>query len=360
MIALPSIAFEGFSGSAKGVTARRVGGRNILSCRSFPTGYVTVAQVVRRSALSKISKAYKNLTDDQMKAWEQLAEHTAGASVFGQKAKLSAHNLFVRLNTNRAYCGEEALLEDAPASLFAIPAVEFSDYCISESSVLFIDVPDPDADLRLVAKMSDGQSSGVSIAWGKTVIIAPDKVPDWGEIDLTEAFKAVMGHAPVNGQKYFVELYWIDPATGFTGVPVQVSWVCQDGSAHTGRAMAKRTTFKTSDVVDDDQKFITDLDVEFAPGSTILTADIAYDATNHNVQEALCHITKEAYDKIGANIVSMVMGRSNGQKGYMPHFFNISTYKFGSEYQLRCGKRGGVWGKIGIAFGTSLTFEFVN
>lgn len=360
MIALPSIAFEGFSGSAKGVTARRVGGRNILSVRSYPTGYVTVAQVVRRSALSKISKAYKNLTDDQMKAWEQLAEHTAGASVFGQKAKLSAHNLFVRLNTNRAYCGESILLMAAPASIVAIPTVEFTDFCISENSVLFIGVPDPEGELKLVAKMSDGQSSGVSNAWGKTVIISPDKVPDWGEIDLTDAFKAVMGHSPINGQKYFVELYWIDPVTGFTGVPVQVSWICQDGSAHTGRAMAKRTTFKNSDIVDDDQKFITDLDVEFAQGSTIITGDIKYDATKHNVQEGLCHITKEAYDRIGSNFCSFMLGRSNANAGYMPHFFRTYAYKMGSEYRFVCAKGGGLWDKIGEVFGTSLIFNYVN
>ena len=360
MIALPSIAFEGFSGSAKGVTARRVGGRNILSVRSYPTGSVTVAQVVRRGALSKISKAYKNLTDDQMKAWEQLAEHTAGASVFGQKAKLSAHNLFVRLNTNRAYCGESILLEAAPSSIVAIPAVDFTDFCISENSVMFIGVPDPEGELKLVAKMSDGQSSGVSNAWGKTVIISPDKVPDWGEIDLTDAFKAVMGHSPINGQKYFVELYWIDPVTGFTGVPVQVSWICQDGSAHTGRAMAKRTTFKNSDVVDDDQKFITDLDVEFAQGSTIITGDIKYDATKHNVQEGLCHITKEAYDRIGSNFCSFMLGRSNANAGYMPHFFRTYAYKMGSEYRFVCAKGGGLWDKIGEVFGTSLIFNYVN
>lgn len=360
MIVLPSIAFGGFSGSAKDVTARNVRGRTILGVRSWPTGFVTAAQVVRRSALSKISKAYKNLTDDQMKAWEQLAEHTAGASVFGQKAKLSAHNLFVRLNTNRAYCGEAELLSLPPASIVAIPAVEFTDFCISENCVMFIGVPDPEGELKLVAKMSDGQSSGVSNAWGKTVIISPDKVPDWGEIDLTDAFKAVMGHSPINGQKYFVELYWIDPVTGFTGVPVQVSWICQDGSAHTGRAMAKRTTFKNSDIVDDDQKFITDLDVEFAQGSTIITGDIKYDATKHNVQEGLCHITKEAYDRIGSNFCSFMLGRSNANAGYMPHFFRTYAYKMGSEYRFVCAKGGGLWDKIGEVFGTSLIFNYVN
>ena len=38
MIALPSIAFGGFSGSAKGVTARQTGGRTVLSVKSYPTG----------------------------------------------------------------------------------------------------------------------------------------------------------------------------------------------------------------------------------------------------------------------------------------------------------------------------------
>ena len=208
--------------------------------------------------------------------------------------------------------------------------------------------------------MSNGQSRGVSNGWDKTVIISPDKVPDWGDIDLTEAFQNVMGTSPVNGQKYFVEMYWIDPATGFTGVPVKVSRVCQDGSAHTGRALAKRTTFKNSDIVDDDSKFITDMDVEFAPGSTIVTADIKFDATKHDVQEALCNITKEAFDRTGKNFTSVMLGRSNANKGYMPHFFTMYTYAWGREYQFKCAKRGGMWGKIGEVFGTSLTFEFIN
>ena len=360
MIALPSIAFGGFSGSAKGVTARFQDGRSILSLKAYPTGYATASQLVRRSALSKISKAYKNLTAEEQKTWENLAETVSGKSVFGQKAKLSGSNLFVKLNSNRAYVGEAQLLSSAPANLVAIPTVEFTDYCISENIILFTGVPGPEAELLLVAKMSNGQSRGVSNGWDKTVIISPDKVPDWGDIDLTEAFQNVMGTSPVNGQKYFVEMYWIDPATGFTGVPVKVSRVCQDGSAHTGRALAKRTTFKNSDIVDDDSKFITDMDVEFAPGSTIVTADIKFDATKHDVQEALCNITKEAFDRTGKNFTSVMLGRSNANKGYMPHFFTMYTYAWGREYQFKCAKRGGMWGKIGEVFGTSLTFEFIN
>ena len=84
MIALPSIAFGGFSGSAKGVTARQVGGRSILSLKCFPTGVATSAQVARRASMSKITKSWKTLTEAQMLGWDHLAEHTSGQSVFVQ------------------------------------------------------------------------------------------------------------------------------------------------------------------------------------------------------------------------------------------------------------------------------------
>lgn len=55
MIANPSIAFNEFSGSAKGVTARFTKGRTLLSVRSYPTGLATAAQLVSRNSLNKIS-----------------------------------------------------------------------------------------------------------------------------------------------------------------------------------------------------------------------------------------------------------------------------------------------------------------
>lgn len=124
MIALPSIAFEGFSGSAKGVTARRVGGRNILSVKSRPTGPTTNAQVVRRASMAKISKSWKQLTSDQMRDWGRFAEHASGASVLGKKAEISGLNLYIRLNVNRAMAGEP-LMTNAPLHTMAVPNVEY-------------------------------------------------------------------------------------------------------------------------------------------------------------------------------------------------------------------------------------------
>lgn len=100
MKALPSIAFNEFKGSAGDVTARVSKGRQVLSARSMHSSSKTPAQAVSRNRLAKISRSYKKLTDEQMKAWAVLAEKMKGISTFGQAAELTPHNAFVRINSN--------------------------------------------------------------------------------------------------------------------------------------------------------------------------------------------------------------------------------------------------------------------
>ena len=40
---------------------------------------------------------------------------------------------------------------------------------------------------------------------------------DWGDLDLTDAFAEVKGTSPKDGMKYFIEMYWLETTTGFTG-----------------------------------------------------------------------------------------------------------------------------------------------
>ena len=120
MIAKPSIAFNDFAGTAKEVTARNVNGRNVLSVRAKQSRSVTPAQASSRNSLSKISRAYKQLTDSQMTAWGVLAEHLKGISTLGKSASMTAHNAFVRINSNRLMAGMP-LLDDAPDYTAAVP-----------------------------------------------------------------------------------------------------------------------------------------------------------------------------------------------------------------------------------------------
>ena len=234
MIALPSIAFGGFSGSAKDVTARNHKGRSVLSVRSWPTGPATTAQVVRRGDLGKISRTYKTLSDSQMQGWERLANSATGRSVLGQKAKLTGHNLFVRLNANLAYIGED-IIYNAPETSFDLPTVQFEDIWVTPPAVLISGIEWPAENLRLVVKMSDAQSPGVSVGWAKTVIVAPNMTPDWGEVDVTTLYTNIMGVTPVPGLHYFVELYWIDANTGYTGVPLQIDVIASENTSKNGQ-----------------------------------------------------------------------------------------------------------------------------
>ena len=118
------------------------------------------------------------------------------------------------------------ILTDAPSTAARIPIVSYEDFWVMEDKIAFSGINQPDDRYKLVLKMSAGQSAGVSSAWGKTVIISPALIPDWGEVYAIELYTAVIGVAPVEGQKYFIELYWMDSETGFTSQEVKLSAIC--------------------------------------------------------------------------------------------------------------------------------------
>ena len=270
MIANPSIAFNEFSGSAKGVTARFTKGRTVLSVRSYPTGLATAAQLVSRNSLNKISRAYKQLSDSQQLAWGILAERLNSRTVLGSKIKLTPHNSFVRLNCNRALAGE-GILMDPPVEK-NIPLVRFAAFYVNSEEVTVEEVQQPDNNYKLVVKMTGAQSAGVSNAWSKTVVISSAEDADWGDLDLTDAFAEVKGTSPADGMKYFVEMYWLDAETGFTGPVRQLSGLAGsesldgDGSSGGRRQVKIKLCDKSSSW---DKTYMKNIDFELSPGSLL-------------------------------------------------------------------------------------------
>ena len=175
MKALPSIAFNDFSGTAGDVTARFVKGRTILTVRPFPNKVVSGSQKDNRNALSRISRAFKKLTDTQMAEWAELAKHLKTASILGITAEMTAHNAFVRLNSNRVMAGE-SILTDAPSSHSSIPLVEYENLFVTPDLVALTGIRHQHSPYKLVIKMSTSQSNGISNGWGKTIIITGDMV----------------------------------------------------------------------------------------------------------------------------------------------------------------------------------------
>ena len=349
MQALPSIAFGGFSGSAKGVTARQVDGRTILSVRSWPTGQATSAQVVRRASLSKITKSYKLLSDSQMKAWENLAEHTSGQSVFGQKAQLSGINLYVRLNANRVMAGE-AIIADAPASQVAVPNVSYTEVVMTPQLIVFTGIKHEAAPYKLVVKMSASQSPGISSGWSKTVIISSDTEDDWGEADLTKLYLKTIGVEPVPGQKVFIESYWMDTSNGFTGQVFKDSVVVTGESSYQSR---KRVTMDNLDPAT--EQHVSALDIEYSTGAPIIYFD-AVCLGHSNIASSIATLdTTLPAELIG---LSYVMGRGMGENGDLhPQSYQIQAINRGQKTEINFQYRGGKYVKPTEVFGPGIFYE---
>ena len=186
MKALPSIAFNDFSGTAGDVTARFVKGRTILTVRPFPSKVVSGSQKDNRNALFRISRAFKKLSDAQMAEWAELAKHLKTASILSITAEMTAHNAFIRLNSNRVMAGE-SILTDAPSSHSSIPLVEYENLFVTPDLVALTGIRHQSSPYKLVIKMSASQSNGISNGWDKTIIISGYMEDDWGE-EVTNLF----------------------------------------------------------------------------------------------------------------------------------------------------------------------------
>ncbi|MCM1502040.1 MAG: hypothetical protein NC115_05165 [Bacteroidales bacterium] len=273
MKALPSIAFNEFRRSAKDVTARVHNGRQVLSARAMHSHIKTRSQAVSRNRLATISRAYKRLEDPQMKAWAALAEHLKGISTFGSPAEMTAHNAFVRINTNRILAGMP-MLTDAPAYINDVPEVEYDDFRITPDVIVFTGLKHPSDNHVLVFKISPAQSPGVTSGFGNTVIITSDMVPDWGDAELTNLYTSVIRLAPEEGKKYFCEFWWMDKTTGFTGESMWVSAICKSGSTAYEAEYVPRARVTMNEVTTSEG--YSELDIEVSEGSAIVSVDAVY------------------------------------------------------------------------------------
>ena len=352
MIVLPSIAFGGFSGSAKGVTARQVGGRSILSLKCYPTGTATAVQMARRASMGKITKSYKNLSAAQMQAWENLAQHTSGQSVFGQAAQMSGINLYVRLNVNRTMAGE-SILTDAPEQILALPNVAYDKIWITPRTAVIKGITH-EAGYKLVVKMSAGQSAGVSSGWDKTVIITPGVEDDWGDADMTYLYFKTIGVKPVVGEKIFLEMYWLDPVTGFVGQSTFDSKVCETEEEAAEEGYVKRNKITMADIKPDSH--VSECDVDFSTGSPVISFDTVC-LGHSNVASSEAYLEDELPSDCVGTSMALARGMGEGNAGLAAQSYIIwlrNSSWDGSS--ITFAHRGGYYVKPTEVFGPGILY----
>ena len=205
------------------------------------------------------------------------------------------------------------------------------------------------APLNFVVKMSVSQSAGVSNGWSKTVIITPGMEDDWGEADVTRLYLKTIGVEPVPGEKVFIETYWLDTATGFTGLE------CRDTVVVTGESPYQRRVKATMYNLDPtEESHVSSLDVDFSTGAPVAQFDA----------QCLGHSNVASYEvyldqQLPAEVVGtgMAIGRSNDDDGHInAQSYLVYMYNRNGKSQLTFAHRGGPYYTKTKVFGTGIIY----
>lgn len=349
MKALPSIAFNDFSGSAKDVTARSTSGGTILSVRSYPSKVYSPNQKIQRNNLSKISRAYKQLTDSQMKSWEGLAKHLKATSYLGSSAEMTAHNAFVRININRSLAGEH-LLKDAPSHIGLIPDVAYSSVVMTPQMIMFSGIKHESDPYKLVVKMSASQSAGISNGWSKTVLLASDIEDDWGEADVTRLYLKVIGVEPVPGQKVFIEAYWMNTQTGIGGQVFKASVLVTGESSYQQRMRVTEANLDPAQ-----EQSVSAIDVDYSTNAPVVNFN-AVCLGYSNVAASKAHLEENLPSELLG--ISYALGRGMGEDGSIhPQSYQIQSTNFSRKTSINFNHRGGAYIKPTKVFGPGIFYQ---
>lgn len=349
MKVIPSIAFNDFSGSAGDVTARSVKGRTLLNHKSYQPKTKTPAQVSSRNSLTKISRAYKQLTDSQMQSWEVLARHFKTTPHLGASYEMTAHNTFVRININRSLAGE-SLLMDAPSHIDSIPDVSYADVSITPQMIVFSGIRHEPKPYKMVVKMSASQSAGISNGWSKTVLLASDIEDDWGEADVTSLYLKTIGVEPMPGQKVFIEAYWMNTDNGIGGQ------VFKDSVIVTGESSYQpRMRITMDNLISTEEQHVSTIDVDYSTNAPVINYETV--CLGHGNEASSKVVLEDVFpsDLLG---ISYALARGLGQDGSIhPQSYQIKSSADNNRTAIHFMHRGGAYIKPTEVFGPGIFFQ---
>jgi hypothetical protein len=211
---IPSIAFEEMSGSAKGVTAAKMKSRKYIRNRGYGGSVRTSDQAKVKAVFKRLTTMWRGLTNAQILAWNKLALSQEAKSVLGTKGKISGANLFTRLNYWIVACGGSPVT--TPPTLVGVETPGAATIVCTSAAFTFqlAAVPADVTNLRLVIEATEGQSNGVSRAYGKAAQIKLVSAPSTSAVDIKSDYEAKNGVLGAGAPKVFFRYYFVNAVTG--------------------------------------------------------------------------------------------------------------------------------------------------
>ena len=151
------------------------------------------------------------------------------------------------------------------------------------------------------------------------------------------------------GEKVFIETYWLDTATGFTGLE------CRDTVVVTGESPYQRRVKATMDNLDPtEESHVSSLDVDFSTGAPVAQFD-AQCLGHSNVASSEVYLDQQ----LPAEVVGtgMAIGRSNDDDGHInAQSYLVYMYNRNGKSQLTFAHRGGPYYTKTEVFGTGIIY----
>ena len=210
----PSIAFDEFAGSAKGVTAAKSRGRKYIRNRGYGNSSSTTSQGEVKAIFLQLTKGFKSLTSEQIAAWNALAQTQEGRSALGTKAKITGFNLYLRLNHWVVSCGGNAMVTPPALSGVEAPSVATLALTSSAFTLTLASIPADVSNLKLVIRASAPQSKGISDAYSKAASIITPLTPVTTAIALKTDYDTKYGAPNEVNPKVFVKWFFVNTTTG--------------------------------------------------------------------------------------------------------------------------------------------------
>lgn len=201
------------SGKIGGHVASRNRGGAYFRTKVTPVNPQSTYQNEVRSRLTELSQAWRGLTQAQRDAWNAAVQDFARTDIFGDIRNPSGAQLYQRLNNNLAQVGQAAI--STPPAVEEVPTVVIG--------TLTLNLTGPVGTLALSGAVPAGVSAVVdatmSLSPGKSFVkseyrrIGVYAAATASPLDIYADYIAKFG-APVEGQKVFVRLSFINTTTG--------------------------------------------------------------------------------------------------------------------------------------------------
>ena len=155
---------------------------------------------------------------------------------------------------------------------------------------------------------------------------------------------------PTPGQKVFIESYWLDTSTGFTGQVFKDSVIVTGESSYQGRT---RVTMDNLDPTE--EQHVSSLDMDYSTNAPVIYFDTVC-LGHSNVASSEAILDKRLPDDLVG--LSYALARGMGEEGDLhPQSYQIEATNWSNKAELHFMHRGGKYIKPTEVFGPGVFYQ---